>query len=188
MKSVYPLSRKENLVVQELDGEVLIYDLGANKAFCLNETSALVWETCDGIKSVSEISRILGEKLNVPANEDLVWLAIDQLKKEKLIANGEELVSNFAGMNRREVIKKVGLATMAVLPVVASLAAPSSANAASVCVNPANGCVCNAGTGVGVKCTTADMTTGMVTRCAAGCACLTTNCGTGSCLGMCTTI
>ena len=30
-----PISRRENLVVQEMDGEVLIYDLRVNKAFVL---------------------------------------------------------------------------------------------------------------------------------------------------------
>lgn len=29
--------------MQELENEVLIYDLKADNAFCLNETSALVW-------------------------------------------------------------------------------------------------------------------------------------------------
>lgn len=129
-----PLSRKEDIVVQELDGEVLIYDLKDNKAFCLNETSALVWQMCDGENSISEISKGLSKKLNSPANEDLVWLALDQLKKEKLIENEVETPASFAGMNRRDVIKKVGLASMIALPVVAGLVAPTAANAASVCV------------------------------------------------------
>lgn len=127
----YPLSRKENIVVQELDGEVLIYDLSENKAFCLNETSALVWEMCDGNKSISEISEGLGKKLNSKASEDLVWLAIDQLKKEKLIANSEEIAYDFNGMSRRDVIKKVGLGTMIALPIVTGLIAPTAINAQS---------------------------------------------------------
>lgn len=126
-----PISRKDNLVVQELDGEVLIYDLDKNKAFCLNETSSLVWQLCDGNKTISEISESMSRKLNQPANEDLVWLAIDQLKKEKLIINGAELPSKFEGMNRREVIKKVGLGTMIALPIVSGMIAPSAINAAS---------------------------------------------------------
>jgi hypothetical protein len=52
----YPHSRTKELVVQELKGELLIYDLSTNKAFCLNETSALVWQLCDGKSSISEIS------------------------------------------------------------------------------------------------------------------------------------
>jgi hypothetical protein len=35
-QKVVPQSRKNDIVVQDLNGEVLIYDLKANKAFCLN--------------------------------------------------------------------------------------------------------------------------------------------------------
>ena len=142
MQKKYPLSRQENIVVQELDGEVLIYDLIKNKAFCLNETSALVWNLCDGTKSIAELSNLLGKKLNAPANEDIVWLAIDQLKKEKLIENETELVSPFLGMSRREVIKKVGLGTMIALPIVASLIAPTAAFAQSCGGATATGGAC----------------------------------------------
>jgi len=51
-----PESRQSGLVIQELGGEILIYDLREDKAFCLNATSALVWQACDGNKTVGEIS------------------------------------------------------------------------------------------------------------------------------------
>lgn len=127
-----PLSRKENIVVQELENEILIYDLSENKALCLNETSALIWQLCDGNNSIAQISEKLSKKLNSSVSEDLVWLALDQLKKEKLITNGEEFTANFNGMNRREVIRKVGFASMIALPLVSSIIAPSAANAQSV--------------------------------------------------------
>jgi hypothetical protein len=152
MKENKPLSRKEGIVVQELNGEVLIYNLNDNKAFCLNETSALVWQLCDGNKSVSEISQAVGTKLNAPVSEDLVWLALDQLKNEKLIANSEEIVPDFNGTSRREVIKKIGLTSVVALPFVSSLIAPTAAQAAS----PAPGNACNAvvanATGLGGTC------------------------------------
>jgi hypothetical protein len=44
MNSAYqPKCRQNELVVQELRNELLIYDLQTHKASCLNETSALVW-------------------------------------------------------------------------------------------------------------------------------------------------
>ncbi len=149
-KDVKPISRRDGLVVQDLNGEVLIYDLGENKAFCLNETSALVWQACNGEKNVSEISRELSQKLNSPANEDLIWLALDQLKKENLIENQEDFQIDFNGMSRRSVIKKVGLAVVVALPLVTSLVAPTAAAAQSLvacgaaCTN-SNQCptVCN---------------------------------------------
>jgi hypothetical protein len=72
-----PLSRSQDLVVQELNGELLIYDLRDHRAFALNETSTFVWKACNGETSVEEMGSKLG-------NEDLVWLALDQLKNEKL--------------------------------------------------------------------------------------------------------
>jgi hypothetical protein len=141
MKQKYPVSRKDNLVVQELDGEVLIYDVSENKAFCLNETSGLIWQACDGKKSVAEISKLVGKELNSPVNEDLIWFALDQLKKEKLIENSDDLPDHFEGLSRREVIKKVGLGSIIALPVVASMVAPMAIEAQSAC-NVAASCTC----------------------------------------------
>lgn len=131
-----PVCRRENIVVQEIDSELMIYDLDKNKAFCLNETSAIVWQLCDGKKSFLQISEELSKRLNSPTNEELVWLAIDQLQKEGLVkvANFE---TKFKGLSRREIIRKVGLSSMVALPLVSSLIAPNALNAAS---GPVNNC------------------------------------------------
>jgi len=39
---------KKRAYVKQADGEVLIYDLERNKAHCLNNTAARVWQYCDG--------------------------------------------------------------------------------------------------------------------------------------------
>lgn len=136
-----PVSRKDDIVIQELKGEVLIYDLKINKAFCLNETSAIVWQLCDGNNSVSDITKKFSKELNSPVTEDFVWLAIDQLKQENLLSNSEEIVPEFNGMSRREVIRKVGLGTMVAIPIVSGLIAPTAVQAQSgACTTPANGC------------------------------------------------
>lgn len=141
-----PVSRQKDIVIQELQGEILIYDLNINKAFCLNETSALVWQSCDGKKSVSEISSGLSKTLNQPINEDLVWLAIEQLKQENLLLNGEKVKTNFNGLSRRKAIKKAGIVAVTSLPLITSLVAPVPANAAS-----AGTC-----TAIGQPCTNSD--------------------------------
>lgn len=131
-----PVARKNDLVVQEVTDEVLVYDLSSNKAHCLNETAAMVWKSCDGSHSVSDIAKLLGSTNGTLISEDLVWLAIDQLNESDLLE--QELKSNFAGQSRREVIKKIGLASMIALPVIASLVAPTNAlaNASCSCVTP----------------------------------------------------
>ena len=122
-----PVSRKEDLVVQELNGEVLIYDLRSNKAFCLNETSARVWQACDGTNSVSDISAKLG-------NEDLVWLALSDLKKERLVDYEMAVPAKFDGMSRRQVVRHIGLSSLLAVPLITGLVAPASAQASSVCI------------------------------------------------------
>jgi hypothetical protein len=124
-----PTSRREDIVVQELFGEVLIYDLKADKAFCLNKTSAMVWQHCDGTK-------FIGEKTDASVSEELIWLALDQLKKENLLSDETEIVSNFKAMSRREAIRKAGLASMIALPVISSLVAPTAAAAQSEICTP----------------------------------------------------
>ena len=135
-----PRSRKENIVVQEVDGEVLIYDLEKNKALCLNQTSALVWQACDGKRTVAQINDLLGKQLQTQTDEDIVWLALDQLSKEKLIHPPVDLENKFEGMSRREVIRKVGLGAMVALPVVAGIVAPPAALAQTACGNM---CTCD---------------------------------------------
>lgn len=126
-----PEARSENIVVQDLHGEVLVYDLLINKAFCLNETAALVWQLCDGNRQISEISRQLGEVLKSPPSEDLIWLALSQLKREHLLIGAENMPDKFQGLSRRKAIKKIGIVSIIALPVVSFLVAPTAAAAQS---------------------------------------------------------
>ena len=137
INSQVPVARKQGLVVQEMPEEVLIYDLDTNKAHCLNNTAAFVWKSCDGKNSVTDIAKMFETDTGKPVQEDLVWLAIEQLNDKNLL-NGE-LTASFKGSSRRDVIKKIGFASMIALPIVASLAAPTSVMAANSCACVAPG-------------------------------------------------
>lgn len=126
-----PEARKEGLVVQDMPEEVLVYDLNTNKAHCLNQTAAFVWKACDGKNSVADITRLFSKQTGNLINEDLIWLAIDQLNENKLLE--KEITSKFKGESRRSVIKKIGFAAVVALPVVASLVAPTSVLAIISC-------------------------------------------------------
>lgn len=125
--SQFPTARKTGLVVQEVPDEVLVYDLDTNKAHCLNKTAAAVWQSCNGKNSISDIASIVGSNVS----DELVWLAIDQLNENNLLES--EMKADFAGQSRRDVLKKIGLAAVIALPVVASLVAPKSALASASC-------------------------------------------------------
>lgn len=127
----YPLSRKDNIVIQEFDNEILIYDLMKNKALCLNQTSAMVWQECDGTKSVAEISLILSKKFKTNISEEIVWLALNQFKKDSLLEKNNEFTTPLDGLSRREVVKRIGFASMIALPLISSVVAPSAVQAQS---------------------------------------------------------
>lgn len=125
MLSKLPQSKTENIVVQNLENETLIYNLDSNKVFCLNETSALVYQACNGNTDFQELIN----KYNL--TDEVIFLALDLLKKENLLE--ENFSSPLEGMKRREVIKKIGLTSVIALPLISSLMAPTSAMAASTC-------------------------------------------------------
>ena len=142
--SQIPNARKDGLVVQEMPDEVLVYDLDTNKAHCLNESAAFVWKSCDGIKSVRDITKTYQAEFGQNVPEDMIWLALDQLGEKNLLE--QQLKADFQGQTRREVIKKVGLAAVVALPIVASLTAPTAAMAVA-CSGVRTSCTgCNDGT------------------------------------------
>lgn len=193
MSDTTPSVRKNDIVVQELGNELLIYDLNANKALSLNETLSLVWQLSDGGKTISEIATEAAKRLNTPVTSELVWIALGQLKKENLIENEADIPNHYQGANRREVIRKVGLASMVVLPVITSLIAPNAAYAQSTCGAPPFplGCTCTSNTlcsstccrnpiGGSGPCVPAN-TVPLSGACVKSCECTTSCCGGGSC-------
>lgn len=142
-QSAFPKSRQNDIVVQRLEDEVLIYDLSSHKAFCLNDTSGLVWQMCDGNRSVGDIAGEIGRTMKTSVSEELVKLAIDGLKKDNLLENGAEIETNLSGLSRREVIKKIALTSAVALPIISSLVAPKAASAASVLTCTASACNCS---------------------------------------------
>lgn len=126
-----PISRKANIVVQDLENEVLIYDLTINKAYCLNQTAGLVYQLCNGKRTVAEISELMSKEIKTKVSEDLVWLALDGLKKDDLLENADQLPNHFGELTRREVVKRVGLTSMIMLPIISSVIAPNALMAQS---------------------------------------------------------
>lgn len=147
-----PKTRTENIVAQETEKEILIYDLKEDKAYCLNETSAMIYQLCDGKNSVAEIANLMSVKLNKLVSEDLIWLALDNFKKDNLLEHEENFEIDFNGLNRRQVIKKVGFASMIALPVVASVIAPTAAMAASAAILLGAACPTGSGCDIGLQC------------------------------------
>ncbi len=126
-----PVAKIQDLVIQELGSETLVYNTITNQACCLNETAAFVWSNCKGDKSIDEIAGTFEEKFGIAVDAGFVRLAVSRLAdKDLLIDNG------LAGMempSRREAIRKIGVSTAIAIPVVASLLAPRNVWAQTSC-------------------------------------------------------
>jgi len=125
-----PKARQEQLIVKELPDELLIYDLQTDKAHCLNETAALVWKNCDGHKTVEQLRELMEENAGSPVPQEMVWLALDQLETFRLLDEAALKPVQFAGMSRRDMVRRVGIAAIA-LPVILSIVSPTAAQGAS---------------------------------------------------------
>ncbi len=170
-----PLARTTDIVVQDVGKEILVYDLRTHKAYSLNETSSIVYQACDGETTFEQL------RAKNKFTDEIIFLAIDELKKENLIENGEEYTFPFAGMSRREAIRKVGMASMIALPLISSLIVPTAAAAQSTCGTIGQTC---SGSGAGGTCCSSLACVGDVCCANSGAACSTdTDCCGGNCAG-----
>jgi len=134
-----PPARVDQLIVKELTDEVLVYDLKRHSAHCLNKTSAIIWKHCDGKTSIAQMTRVLERELAAAhVDEDVIWLALRQLRRFHLL---EEQSENFAmiKVTRRDLVRKYIPAALT-LPLILSIPSPTAAQAASGCAGVGQPC------------------------------------------------
>jgi Coenzyme PQQ synthesis protein D (PqqD) len=139
-----PLARKDELIVQELPDELLVYDLVRHKAHCLNKTSAFVWKHCDGKTTVAQTARLLEREFSQLVDDDVVWLALSQLRRFHLLDEAGGGIFTLK-VTRRDLVRKY-LPLALSLPLIMSIAAPTPAQSASTCADVGEPC------GDGVEC------------------------------------
>ena len=96
-----PHARSDDLVIEEVDDELLVYDSTNKRGHCLGATAARVWRACDGHSDVSAIS----EALELDA--EVVRQALDELEALELLdTQGVKVVQagsgNGDGLTRRQ--------------------------------------------------------------------------------------
>ena len=133
-----PAARRSDLVVKTVADEVLVYDLERHRAHRLNGAAAAVWRLCDGTRTVPEIT-VAARDLGTPVTAEAVDYALAGLGRARLLT----APVTTAALTRRELVQRLG--TAAALPLVASLVAPTAAQAQS-CLP--SGALCSPSAGV----------------------------------------
>ncbi len=139
-----PVASNEGLLVRELAGELVVYDLERHEAHCLNRTAAFVFKQCDGRSSVFEIASRIEAEFRAPCDEDLVWQALEQLDGARLLKHKPTPPPEPRGCSRRDVVRRVGLGLAVLVPAVSSILVPTPAEAAVTCVDDST-CLSNVG-------------------------------------------
>lgn len=121
MNMVKPLARKDNLVVDRVGDETVVYDSNTHKAHSLNRVAEAVWRLCDGNSTVGEISAALKQQLEPSADTAVVEAALVELRRAKLLENVPRLPT------RRQISAGAAL----LVPVVTSILVPTAAAAKS---------------------------------------------------------
>ena len=136
-----PRARSEDLIVEELGEELLVYDTKADRGHSLSPEAARVWRRCDGRTPTGGLSAQLDLDI------ESVKRALEELESCELL---EAPAETGLGQTRRELsVKMVKTAgAVAAAPMILSVAAPTPAMAVTVafCAQFSSG-NCGANTG-----------------------------------------
>ena len=128
MTAAFPRARHDDLLVEDIVDEILIYDLRSEQAHCLNATAAAIWRACDGQTPVAALAAAASAAIGAPCDERVILLAVDQLRERDLLdqlpAPASPLVS------RRELMERLAV-PMLLLPLITTLSVPTPAMAQS---------------------------------------------------------
>ncbi|MBM4266898.1 MAG: PqqD family protein [Deltaproteobacteria bacterium] len=137
--TVLPRALQTGVWSTDLGDELVVYDARQHQGHCLNRPAAAVWRNLDGEISMSEMVARLQEELDAPADEETVWLALEQLDEAKLLEGALERPAS-GDISRREMLGRLG-AGAALLPVILTVVAPPAhAQASAVTCQPQDSC------------------------------------------------
>jgi len=125
---------RQDIAVQQIGTELLLYDERRHLAFCLNESSAAIWKAADGERTVDAICNAISLQLKAPLSEEFVLFALEQLREDGLL-EPESLAEAEPAISRRALLKTLGVSGALLLPMVAAIVAPPAAAAYNGCVD-----------------------------------------------------
>jgi hypothetical protein len=126
--SLHPRARQNDILVEQVGDETIVYDGERHEAHSLNRSASIVWQHSDGEHSVPQLAEVLGTEMGIEPDDSLVEYALDRLANAHLL-EGAAIKS----VSRRDAVRRLTLAGAAAvaLPVVLSMVAPTEAMAAS---------------------------------------------------------
>jgi hypothetical protein len=135
MAALRPKALDEAIHIEAIEDELLVYDERRDTAHRLNRTAAVVWQHCDGTRTVDDLVEVLRDEIGEIADEDLVMVTLDELAGNELLTDVAERDREATRLDRRRFFRRVGVVGTAALalPIVHSIVAPEPSAAQTVC-------------------------------------------------------
>jgi hypothetical protein len=129
-RAFVPRPRRQGVISQELDGELLLYVEENHRASSLNSSASRIWALCDGQRAAGAIA------VEAELGSEAVLEALTQFADAGLLENASAVPR--VNLSRRRMLGRVGIAGPAILMVMAPLA-----KAAASCFHADHPCVVN---------------------------------------------
>jgi hypothetical protein len=144
-----PVARSEDLLVESVGDETVVYDLDSKQAHCLKPLAAFVFAHSDGHTGIDELAKLAAHRFGDPVSIEQLAETVSELEAVDLLERPPVLVQ--AELSRREMVRKVAFAgaTAAVAgSMVTTIGAPT---ALASCSNQGAGCSCDPNSGTSNK-------------------------------------
>jgi hypothetical protein len=128
-----PVARDEDLLVEHLADETVIYDERTKEAHALSPLASVVFANCDGETTMEQLAALATERLGEPVDEAGVVEALVQLQERDLLA-----VPPRGDLTRRQMIGKSAVAAgaFAGASLITTIVAPAAiAGGSATCAN-----------------------------------------------------
>jgi hypothetical protein len=109
-----------------MDEQSLVYDPRDDKVHLVDATTACVLDLLEeGGWGRDRMKTEVARRLNIDANDDLVSLSLDELRKADLLDTTDAEIPAVSDMARREMLRKIGIVGIGALlvPVITTLTA-----------------------------------------------------------------
>jgi hypothetical protein len=118
--------RVEGVRIERVADEILVLKEESLEAHALNQSAAVVYELCDGSTSKSEMAAEIHRRTGLPADEEIVDLALSELVETGLVMLDDPEFRS--AVTRRALVRRLALSsTLAMmLPVVETVVVPSA--------------------------------------------------------------
>lgn len=119
-----PRARRDDLEIQRMGDELVIYDLRSNEAHALDALATDVFDLADGSRTVAEIAHLLQERRSATTTDD-VEATLASLRDADLV---------LGGLTRRDALRRaaaVGAVSLVGAGMLKSVLAPAPAAAQS---------------------------------------------------------